>query len=107
MQAVTLTSTPHAERQKLVDHYKRLLNEILPATYTQPVHFNHCFSRIVLDWLFQDCWYRHLNKKKPAFSQLTNNQLKTAIDRMQQWLHNHSILVADNLASLQYRGKLK
>jgi hypothetical protein len=107
MQVATLTDTPNVKRQKLVDQYKRLLNETLPATYTQPVRFNHCFSRIVLDWLFQDCWYQHLDRKKQAYGQLTDSQLQSAISRMQEWLQNHSLLVADNLASLQYRGKLK
>lgn len=35
--------------------YKRLINVDLPAKYTTPVRFNHCFNRIILDWLFTDC----------------------------------------------------
>jgi hypothetical protein len=86
--------------------YKRLLNDTLPATYTQPVRFNHCFNRIVLDWLFQDCWYHHLDKKHSAISQLSEKQIKAAIGRMQEWLQNQQILIDDNKASLLYRGKI-
>lgn len=92
--------------EDLKNAYKHLLNEVLPATYTQPVHFNHCFARIVLDWLYRDCWYYHLNKKHPAISQLSEEQLRAAIGRMQEWLQNQQLLIEDNKASLHYRRKL-
>lgn len=87
--------------------FKTLINDVLPATYQSPVRFNHCFNRIILDWLFQDVWYYHLDKKKTAISQLNDEQLEAAIIHMNEWLTNHDRLVQDNLNSLRYRGKLK
>lgn len=84
--------------------YKELLNHQLPQKYTHPVRYNHCFNRIVLDWLFSDCWYHHLDKKKTAISQLNNQQLQAAIHRMQQWLSDQQLLIEDNEKSLRYRS---
>ncbi len=91
--------------KELIADYKNLLNKVLPATYTYPVRFNHCFNRIVLDWLFQDCWYHHLSRRQTAISQLSDEQLKQVIGRMQLWLNDQQVLIVDNKASLQYRGK--
>ncbi len=89
----------------LTETYRTLINETLPATYQSPVRFNHCFNRIILDWLFADCWYPYLDRNKTAISQLSDMQLQQAIARMNEWLLNHDVLIADNLNSLQYRKK--
>jgi hypothetical protein len=101
------TCLPFDEGKKsaLMATYLRLINHTLPARFTQPVRFNHCFSRIVLDWIFQDCWYNHLHKKRPAYQQLTEAQLQSAIARVNEWLHDEGLLVQDNEASLRYRKK--
>ena len=36
--------------------------------------------RVVLDQLFQDFWYNHLDKKSDAYRQLTSKQLVVAIE---------------------------
>ena len=87
----------------LIIKYKQLLNEVLPATFTQPVHNNHCFNRIVLDWLFEDVWYKHLDRSKTAISQLNSEQLQKMINRMEQWLQEPHLLFYDNTQSLAYR----
>lgn len=92
------------EMEAMRSQYRQLINSTLPAMYQQPVRFNHCFARIVLDWLFQDCWYRHLHKNKPAYQQLTEKQLAACIQRMQAWIADSNLLYADNHASLGYRG---
>ncbi len=92
---------------ELKETYKKLINETLPAIYQSPVRFNHCFNRIILDWLFQDYWHNHLEQKKTAISQLTETQLQCAIQRMNEWLFNHELLVQDNIDSLRYRKKFK
>jgi preprotein translocase subunit Sec63 len=94
--------TPHTSP---INRYKQLLNEVLPATFTQPVRNNHCFNRIVLDWLFADVWYNHLDRSKTAISQLSNEQLLKMINRMEQWLQQPQLLFEDNLQSLIYRKK--
>ena len=50
--------------EDLLTEFKTMINQTLPATYQSPVRFNHCFARIILDWLFQDVWYNHLDKNK-------------------------------------------
>ena len=93
------------ETTLLINRYKQLLNKVLPATFTRPVRYNHCFNRIVLDWLFQDVWYHHLNQSKTAISQLTEEQLQKMILRMEMWLQQPGILVQDNTNSLAWRKK--
>ncbi len=93
--------------QNLVAAYRALINGVLPQTFTYPVRSNHCFARIVLDWLFQDCWYKHLPQSAPAYKQLNKVQLEAAIARMRQWMQNPHLLVQDNNASLGYRRTLR
>ena len=88
---------------KLIKDFKHLVNQQLPSTYTEPVRFNHCFNRIILDWLYKDCWYNHLNKNKTALNQLDEEQLELSVQRMKTWLNNQQMLIKDNMASLQYR----
>lgn len=91
----------------LLGRYKQLLNEILPAAFTAPIRHNHCFNRVVLDWLFQDVWYQHLDKSKTAVSQLNDGQLQQLINRMEQWLQRPELLAEDNRQSLAWRKKAK
>ncbi len=93
--------------KELAALYKNLINVQLPAAYTFPVHYNHCFNRIILDWLFNDCWYNHLDKKRTAICQLTEQQFSSAIERMNTWLQNQDVLIADNNASLRFRKKMQ
>ncbi len=95
------------EKLTIIKEFKQLINHDLPTTYTKPVCFNHCFNRVILDWLFKDCWYNHLDKNKTALSQLSEQQLSTAITRMKEWLKNQQLLIEDNNASLAYRKKLR
>ncbi|MFD1255642.1 hypothetical protein ACFQ3S_02435 [Mucilaginibacter terrae] len=89
----------------LIYRYKQLLNDVLPATFTQPVRHNHCFNRIVLDWLFGGVWYHHLNRSKTAINQLTDKQLQKMISRMELWLQQPEMLFQDNTNSLAWRKK--
>lgn len=93
-------------RKDLIFEYKSLINVNLPAKYQSPVSFNHCFNRVILDWLFNDCWYNYLNKNKTAVSQLSKEQLQASIIRMKSWLTNHDLLMIDNHDSLRYRKKV-
>ncbi len=95
------------ERTALVKRCQQLINTQLPLVFTHPVRYNHCFARIILDWIFKDCWYNHLSKNRPAFAQLSIEQIKKAIVRMQQWIAEPQLLTEDNNASLQYRKSLK
>lgn len=92
--------------EQLIQNFKQLVNETLPLTYKHPVKYNHCFNRIILDWLFKDCWYNHLSRKQTAISQLNKTQLQLAINRMNEWLTDKNLLIADNNFSLACRKKM-
>lgn len=68
---------------QLRNQYLELTNHVLPHLATSrnfPVRYNHCFQRIILDNLFERCWYEVLERKRgPAYKQLTEAQLEQAI----------------------------
>ena len=89
--------------------YLELTNQQLPALASSrkwPVRFNHCFQRIVLDHLFQDSWYHHLSRKRAAYRQLSEAQLKEAVAFIQQLIDGPDELLQEaNRRSLRWRGK--
>lgn len=94
--------------EALRSEYLDLINRQLPERAKQvsmPVRFNHCFARIVLDNLFEGCWYRYLSKKQPAYKQLDEPQLKEAITIARNMMTNPDIVQTLNNNSLQWRGK--
>ena len=92
--------------KQLRQQYLYLINKQLPAAIKQPVRFNHCFARIVLDHLHQQRWDEVI-QQRPAYKQLNAAQLQQAIVRMEQWLREPELVFADNEQSLRWRGKLK
>ncbi len=88
-----------------------LTNEAMPGVAKEqhwPVRFNHCFQRIILDALFEDCWYNHLNRssRTPAYRQLTEDQLTYAIAIGEEMISSPEVVKRLNRQSLIYRGKL-
>lgn len=72
-----------------------------------PIQEDHCLQRVVLDALFQDCWYNHLSRSKPAYRQLDNLQLGQSLQllsRMER--EGKSLVAALNVSSLTFRGKI-
>lgn len=95
---------------QLRQQYLALVNRQLPQRAKQggmPVRFNHCFARIILDNLFQDCWYNHLSRKMPAYKQLNGEQLKEAISIANRMLIDTESAIALNNNSLRWRGKME
>lgn len=88
--------------------YLFLTNEVLPDLGLEngwPVHENHCFQRILLDHLFQDCWYRHIQKgPTPAYRQLNLRQLGHLLRSTHQmcWMTRAEV-VQQNQQSLHWR----
>ncbi len=67
---------------QLRNRYLELIDQVLPSLAGQrrlPVKYNHCFGRIILDNLFDCCWYEVLDRRQAAYRQLSEEQLKTAI----------------------------
>lgn len=109
MQQMAFTGFTNTDSIKtaLIEQFNNLINNQLPFTFTYPVRYNHCFARIILDWIFQDCWYHFLSRNRPAVAQLSAGQLQKAIVRMQIWIEQPQVLIADNKASLQFRKVYK
>ncbi|MEM8968374.1 MAG: hypothetical protein AAGE93_18285 [Bacteroidota bacterium] len=98
------------QTHELHQEYLRLTNKVLPQMASEqclPIRFNHCFQRVILDTLFQDCWYNHLdrNSKLPAYRQLSEDQLKQAIAIAQSMIDSSQTGNQLNWQSLVYREK--
>lgn len=111
---MTIDSTAHSKLNStahliaLRAKYLQLINEQLPNKAKQadmPVRFNHCFARIVLDHVFEDCWYNPLSRKQPACRQLSKAQLEKAISVADSMLQSLELSVSLNRQSLEWRGK--
>ncbi|MEO1528631.1 MAG: hypothetical protein AAFX06_24690, partial [Planctomycetota bacterium] len=73
-----------------------------------PLRDDHCFMRVILDQLFGDCWYSHLDKRLVAYRQLNCEQLRQCIAMAEQLLHGDTeALIRSNRDSLRWRKKLK
>ncbi|MBD1821092.1 hypothetical protein H6F51_00955 [Cyanobacteria bacterium FACHB-DQ100] len=95
---------------QLRNQYLDLTNHVLPDLARSrhfPVRYNHCFQRIILDNLFDRCWYEVLERKRiPAYQQLTEAQLESAIALANSIIAQpDSYLQQLNQNSLNWRGK--
>ncbi len=100
---------PH--RYELQDRYLELTRTELPAKARLGgwiVTEDHCFMRILLDQLFQGCWYDHLDRRLTAYKQLNETQLTEVIAMAEKLLAGDTKTLARwNTESLRWRGKLK
>jgi hypothetical protein len=99
---------PLEDTTRLKREYRRLTEERLPAAADQswPVDTDHCFQRIVLDALFEDVWYDHVDGR-PAHEHLSAAELQAAVGVADDLLREGRPLVeALNRDSLRWRGEL-
>lgn len=101
---------PPADRYDLQGRYLDLTRKELPAAATEagdwPIRFDHCFMRIVLDHVFEGCWYEHLNRRQRAYKQLDEAQLSAAVGHGEAMLRGGKAVVEEmNRRSLAWRGK--
>ncbi|WP_036483597.1 hypothetical protein [Myxosarcina sp. GI1] len=97
--------------EQLRTKYLTLVNQELPAQAKQrdfPVRFNHCFARIILDNLFNRCWYEVIDRKRgAAYQQLSAEQLKQAIEIAEAIIHRPDSYIDQlNRNSLRWRNKI-
>lgn len=90
--------------------YTRKVNEELPARARNgdgwPIHLDHCFGRVVLDNLFGDEWYGHIDGR-PAYEHLSRSELQDAIEIADRMLTEGQSAVAElNQNSLRWRDEL-
>lgn len=98
-------------RYELQDRYLELMRTDLPIRAKQQywvVTEDHCFMRIILDQLFGDCWYNHLDRRVTAYKQLSEAQLRECIAFAEELLRTDGEGLATwNAQSLNWRGKRK
>ena len=98
-------------RAALLAEYRRLVRVELPAAARAgrwSLRFDHCFARVILDALFGDCWYGHLDRRRgrSAESQLDAGQLARAVALARGMLTGGDVEVRQlNAQSLAGRGK--
>ena len=95
---------------QLRDTYRRKVHQELPERAQNsdnwPIHLDHCFGRVVLDNLFEDEWYDHVDGR-PAYEHLSTQELGAAIDIADRMLAEGRPAVERlNENSLRWRGKL-
>ncbi|MEM7577445.1 MAG: hypothetical protein AAF328_08220 [Planctomycetota bacterium] len=63
--------------------------------------------RMILDALFEDCWYKYLDRRLRAYKQLDTEQLKRAVALAERLLDEGQPTVTQlNQQSLRWRGKI-
>ena len=100
------------EIEELRGQYLELVNQELPQQAKErhfPVRLNHCFARIILDNLFQCCWYEKIDRNKgAAYKQLSVEELQQAIALAEKIINSRDRYIQElNQNSLYWRGKLK
>ncbi|MEM9418414.1 MAG: hypothetical protein AAGA25_05065 [Planctomycetota bacterium] len=97
------------DRYDLQDRYLDLTRVILPSlgrTRGWVIKEDHCFMRIVLDHVFADCWYNHIDKRLRAYKQLNDTQLAQAVAIAEQMAKADSATIdVMNAQSLEWRDK--
>jgi hypothetical protein len=93
----------------LRETYRRKVTEELPRAARDaddwPIHLDHCFGRVVLDNLFEDEWYDHVDGR-PAYEALSEAELRAAIDIADQMLADGRPAVVElNENSLRWRDE--
>lgn len=105
-----MTPTPTPGRTELLARYRLLVLTELPRRARVEgwvVSADHCFGRIVLDHAVGGCWYDVLDRRlSPAFGQLGDDQLRSAVALAEQILtEGDELLRRLDLQSLTWRGK--
>ena len=99
------------EIEQLCQRYLELVNQDLPRQAKQrkfPVVFNHCFARIILDNLFNCCWYEKIDRQKgAAYKQLSPTELQQAINIAEAIIDRPDTHIQQlNQNSLRWRDKI-
>ena len=97
------------DRYELQDRYLDLTRIVLPSlgrTRGWVITEDHCFMRVVLDHVFGDCWYNHLERRLRAYKQLNDTQLSLAVSIAERMSKADADTIAQmNARSLKWRDK--
>lgn len=93
-------------RAAYVDRVTERLPERAAAGEGWPIRDDHCFGRVVLDNVFEDEWYDHVDGR-PAYEHLSHAQLERALAIADRMLRAGVPAVEElNANSLRWRGEL-
>lgn len=97
------------ERAVALARYCELVRSELPAraaTERWVLRLDHCFGRVLLDHAVGGCWYDALDRRKPAYAQLDDDQLTGAVALGERLLVEGDPLLRElDARSLAWRGK--
>jgi hypothetical protein len=98
-----------ADRRRLEERYRALVRTELPARARAQgwvLRHDHCVGRVLLDDAVGGCWYDHLDRRRTAFAQLTDQQLAGAVALGERLLEEGDpLLLQLDARSLRWRGK--
>ncbi len=92
-------------RAQLEAQWLDLTRRVLPALAAErrwPIHADHCFQRMLLDTVFDDIWYAHV-QSRPAYRAISDDDLARAIGIANGIVEGELDLPALNRASLAHR----
>ena len=94
--------------EELQKEFLHQVNTVLPElarrTGKYPVIYNHCWSRILYDNLFNTCWYNKLDTTQgAAYKQLTEDQLRTLLTWCDEIKKSPKLADLMNSNSLRWR----
>lgn len=96
-------------RDDLLAAYFHLTREVLPARARREgwvVTADHCVQRIILDNIVGDAWRNKLTGNRPAYRQLSDEQLEKAVELATEIGRKGDVLLRElNRNSLRWRGK--
>jgi hypothetical protein len=97
-------------REQLLERYFLLTESLLPADAQRDGWFvtdPQVFQRVLLDYLFDDAWENHLDRKHVAYEQLSDAQLEQLVDLAEYVLAGGKSRVYEMYDQSQvWRGKL-
>ena len=98
-----------ADRSRVEQEYLRLVKEQLPGAAREGrwvLRLDHCFGRVLLDHAVGRCWYDALDRRGAAYRQLSDAQLRAAVELGERVLRDGDSLLRElNDQSLVWRGK--
>ena len=97
------------DRAQTEQAYLQLVKEALPSRAREQewvLRLDHCFGRVLLDHAVGGCWYDALDRRRPAYRQLSDGQLEGAVALGQRLLDEGDPLLRRlDAQSLAWRGK--
>ena len=101
--------TRDVERAEAEQEYLRLVKQGLPAAARAGrwvLRQDHCFGRVLLDHAVGGCWYDALDRRRPAYRQLSDDQRGQAVALGRRLLAEGDPLLRElDAQSLAWRGK--